>query len=81
MRSQPVGIFHSKFLKASLVKGFSYAFHKSVVEVEIVNDCQTSRKLFISLEQMSEICPGEIAAGGTVALGVKGQRVSFIAFV
>ena len=38
-------------------------------------------QLLVSLEQVTDICTGEVAAGGAVTLGVKRQWVSLIALV
>ena len=52
--------------------------HEIVVEIQVVQHCQTHAEHLAALEQVAYIRPGKIAAGGAVAALVNGTLVQLI---
>ena len=61
-------IFIIKFVKFVIFKGFTNFNHKGIVEINIMNNCQSHSKHFSTFEKMSKICTREILAKRTITL-------------
>ena len=56
-------------------------FHKLVVEIEIVKNCQAHSEHFSCLKQVTDVRARIPSASGTVTVGVNGQRVGAVFLV
>ena len=74
-------IFFTEFGKTSLVKSLPNFLHKGVVKIEVVHDRKPACKLFPRFEKVADVGSRKIAAGGTVALSINGQRVGLITLI
>ena len=71
----------SESLEFAVVDSIAYLLHKRVVEVEIVSYREPSSELFACFEEVTDICAGEVSAGGAVAFLVYRLVVSHKALV
>ena len=75
------GVSSSELLKCSLVNGIAYLLGECVVEVQIMLYSKSACKLFVCLEQMADVCTGEVTAGRAVTFLVNRSRVCLVALV
>ena len=74
-------VFTEELLKASLVESLADAFHKSVVEVEVMNYTKSHSEHFASLKEMSDICSAIFLTNRTTAVFINRTHICCVLIV
>ena len=67
-----------KFFVSAFVDRFADLRHQIVIEIEVVENCQTHTEHFVRLEKMADITAGIETARRAITVGIDRQRISLI---